>query len=337
MQLAFFLSTLYHHDLKGSAVMNAGGVGLWVVAIAMAVGTSGGGADEPVDPLADALLAAHNHERDKEHVAPLKLSRTLCQSAAVHVRDMANHQTLDHKGSDGSTVADRVKKAGYTFVRVGENIANGQKSVARVMDTWMNSPGHRANILADYTEMGAAQAEDDDGDPYWCVNFGIPIPRLKPDEAAVAVLKQINQDRKAHHRPALKAVSTLGRGAMAISAAMAAKDSLEIDGDPFKLVGDKELKGKEIRLQLSANVPTPEAAAKALVGANTDLLASFREVGIGYALAKSGTPYWCAIFAKPTDAKVPSSRERTELGTKTNGTVAAGLAVVLLQNGSRWQ
>ena len=110
MQLAFFLSTLYHHDLKGSAVMNAGGVGLWVVAIAMAVGTSGGGADEPVDPLADALLAAHNHERDKEHVAPLKLSRTLCQSAAVHVRDMANHQTLDHKGSDGSTVADGSKR-----------------------------------------------------------------------------------------------------------------------------------------------------------------------------------------------------------------------------------
>ena len=57
---------------------------------------------------------------------------------------------------------------------------------------------------------------------------------------------------------------------------MAAKDSLDIDGDPFKLVGDKKLKGKEIRLQLIANVPTPEAAAKALVGANTDLaLASF--------------------------------------------------------------
>lgn len=260
-------------------------------------------ADTPIDPTIDALLSAHNRERDKEHVAPLKLSRTLCESAAVHARDMAKHQKLEHTGSDGSTVADRAKRKGYAYVRVGENIAEGQKSVERVMTAWLNSPGHRANILGDFTEMGAAQAEDDSGDPFWCVNFGIPIPRLKPDEAAGAVLKQINQDRQARNRQALKAESSLGKGAMAISAAMAAKDSLEIDGDPFKLIGDKEIEGKDIRLQLSANVPTPEAAAQALVGADSDALASFRQVGIGYALAKSGTPYWCAIFAKPAQGK----------------------------------
>jgi uncharacterized protein YkwD len=288
--------------------MNASRVEICIVAIALV--TSCGRADERVDSVLDALLAAHNHERDLAHVAPLKLSRTLCQSAAVHVHDMAEHEKLDHKGSDGSTVADRVKQKGYAFVRVGENIANGQKSVEKVMDSWMNSPGHRANILADFTEMGAAQAEGDDGDLYWCVNFGIPIPRLKPDEAAAAVLKQINQDRQARSRPALKAEPALGRGAMAISAAMAAKDSLEIDGDPFKIIGDKEIEGKDIRLQLSANVPTPEAAAKALVGADSDSLASFRQVGIGYALAKNGTPYWCAIFVKPAGAKeTPRGRE----------------------------
>jgi uncharacterized protein YkwD len=261
-------------------------------------------ADAPIDPTIEALLAAHNRERDKEHVPPLKLSRLLCESAAGHVRDMAKHQKLEHTGIDGSTVADRAKRRGYAYVRVGENIAKGQKSVERVMTTWMNSPGHRANILADFTEMGAAQAEDDNGDLYWCVNFGIPIPRLKPDEAAGAVLKQINQDRQARNRQALKAEPSLGKGAMAISAAMAAKDSLEIDGDPFKLMGDKEIEGKDIRLQLCANVPTPEAAAQALVGADSDPLASFRQVGIGYALAKSGTPYWCAIFAKPAQVKV---------------------------------
>jgi uncharacterized protein YkwD len=254
--------------------------------------------DVPVNAIFDALLTAHNRERDKEHVAPLKLSRALCESATVHVRDMAKHQKLDHTGTDGSTVADRAKQKGYASVRVGENIAKGQKSVEKVMDSWMDSPGHRANILADYTEMGAAQAEDDNGDLYWCVNFGISIPRLKPDEAAAAVLKEINQDRQARSRQTLKAEPALGRGAMAISAAMAAKDSLEIDGDPFKLIGDKEIGGKEIRIQLSANLPTPEAAAKALVGADSDPLATFRQVGIGYALAKSGTPYWCAIFAK---------------------------------------
>ena len=52
-------------------------------------------------------------------------------------------------------------------------------------------------------------------------------------------------------------------------------------------------------------MPTPVAAAKALVGEEADTLATFRQVGIGYALAKSGTPYWCAIFAKPAEAKTP--------------------------------
>ena len=120
-------------------------------------------------------------------------------------RDMAKRHKLDHKGSDGSTVADRVKRAGYVYVRVGENIADGQKTVDQVMDSWMKSPGHRANILAEFTEMGAARVEDDEGVNYWCVNFGAPMPRLKPDEAAAAVIKEINRDRETAKSVPLKA------------------------------------------------------------------------------------------------------------------------------------
>ena len=242
-----------------------------------------------------------------EKLPPFTLSRVLCDSAEVHARDMAKHQTLDHTGSDGSTVAERVKRKSYAYVRMGENIAKGQKTVEQVMTSWMNSPGHRANILANFTEMGAARIQDDDGEFYWCVNFGIPIPRLNPADAAATVLTLINQDRQAKNEPALKAEPTLGRGAMSVSAAMAAKDSLEVDGDPFKLIGEKELEGKEVRLQLSANVPTPEAAAKALVGDDRDQLATFRQIGIGYALAKNGTPYWCAIFARPARPRLPGT------------------------------
>ena len=136
---------------------------------------------------------------------PLTLSPKLCESAGAHARDMAVHQTLDHKGNDGSTVADRVKRVGYIWVRVGENIARGQRTVDQVMDTWMNSPGHRANILADFTEMGAARVEDDDGTNFWCVNFGIPMPRLKPDEAAALVVKELNRERETGRKGLLKA------------------------------------------------------------------------------------------------------------------------------------
>jgi uncharacterized protein YkwD len=274
-------------------------------ALAMAVLSGGRWIDERVDPAVASLLAAHNRERKKEGRDPLRLSSKLCQAAAVHALDMAKHQKLDHAGSDGSTVADRIKRTGYVFVRVGENIAVGQETVDEVMTTWMKSPGHRANILAEFTEMGAARAEDEEGEPYWCVNFGIPMPRLKAEEAAAAVIKQINRDRQAAGRVELKVESRLARAAMAISEAMAAKDSLDLDSDPFKLIDEKAIEGREVRLQLSANVATPVEAANALLGEDANQLASFREIGVGYALAKNGTPYWCAIFAKPSASRGP--------------------------------
>src|SRR5262245_44149311 len=122
--------------------------------------------NQTADPTAASLLAAHNQQRKNRGRGPLTLSAKLSDAAAVHAKDMALHQTLDHTGSDGSTAVDRVKRVGYVYVRVGENIAQGQTTVQEVMTTWMNSPGHRDNILADFTEMGAAQAEDDEGDLY---------------------------------------------------------------------------------------------------------------------------------------------------------------------------
>jgi uncharacterized protein YkwD len=261
-------------------------------------------AGEPADPTAAALLSAHNRERALEGRKPLNLSSRLCESAAVHALDMAKHHKLDHKGSDGSTVADRAKRKGYNYVRVGENIAEGQKTVEQVLTSWMASPGHRENILDDFTEMGAARAEEN-GNPYWCVNFGIPMPRLKPDEAVAAVVKEINRDRVAGKHAVLKVDPALGRAAMAISAKMAARDSLELGSDPFALVDEDVTQGRELGLKLSANVPTPHEAAKALHTDDAAQLASYRQIGAGYAVAKSGTPYWCAIFAKPLPPRRP--------------------------------
>jgi uncharacterized protein YkwD len=264
-------------------------------------------ASEPnktVDPTLAPLLAAHNRERAKEKLGPLKLSDKLTRAAALHARDMADHHTLEHKGSDGSNVADRVKRQRYVFVKVGENIANGQETVAEVMTTWMNSPGHRANILANFTQMGAAHFADDEGVIYWCVDFGLPMPRLNPEDAADAVLKKLNRDRVAAKRPKLKAEPALGRAAMKLAAGLAAKDSLKTEGDdPFKVVDDEGVRLRELRLMFNANAPTPEEAAKSLLGDDAEELNAFEEIGIGYAVAESGTPYWCAIFAKPAPPK----------------------------------
>jgi uncharacterized protein YkwD len=136
------------------------------------------------------------------------------------------------------------------------------------------------------------------------------MPKLKPDEAAAAVVKKLNRDRRAAGKPAFKAETKLGRAAMAVSEAIAEKDSLDIEKDAFKLIDAQGIQERELRLQLAGNVPNPEEAAKSLLGKDANKLDGFREIGVGYTVAKNGTPYWCAIFAKPIGEKPRAIRQR---------------------------
>src|SRR5436309_1691882 len=70
----------------------------------------------------DALLAAHNRIRAENELQPLRANRQLAEAARDHARDMAEHQKLSHEGSDDSDPAKRVKRRGYRFQEVGENI-----------------------------------------------------------------------------------------------------------------------------------------------------------------------------------------------------------------------
>jgi uncharacterized protein YkwD len=253
---------------------------------------------KPPDPIVVGLLDGHNRERAKESKAPLVLSEKLSEAAAIHAKDMAERHKLDHTGSDKSTVSERVKRTGYPYILVGENIADGQKTVDEVMEGWIESPSHRENIMGDFTEMGAARAKDDKGVFYWCVNLGTPIPQLKPKEAAADVVKYLNDDRKKRKKPLLKAEPRIGKVAMEISALMAKNDSSRIEGDPFKLIETEAPRGREFRILLSGNAPTHVEAAKSVLGDEVGALDDYREIGVGYANAKNGTPYWCTILAK---------------------------------------
>jgi len=265
---------------------------------------------KPVDPIASALLEAHNAERKKEDLAPLQFSEKLTRAALLHAKDMAEHHKLDHTGTDKSTVVERVKRQEYPYILVGENIADGQKDVDEVMTTWMESPGHRANILAKFTEMGAARVKDDEGVNYWCVDLGAPIPQFKATEATAALVKYLNLDRKEREQPVLKAEPRLSKAAMQIGALMAKKDTSKLEGDPFKLIEAEAPRGRELRILLSGNAPTEVEAAKSLVGDDPAELDDYREIGVGYALAKTGTPYWCIILGKPILEKPRAVRIR---------------------------
>ena len=136
------------------------------------------------------------------------------------------------------------------------------------------------------------------------------MPQLKPSEAAAALVKYLNEERKEREKPLLKADARLGKVAMELSAYMAKKDTSKIEGDPFKLVQTDAPRGREFRLLLSGNAPTHVDAAKSLMGEDASELDDFREIGVGYAIAKSGTPYWCTILAKQVIEKPRAVRIR---------------------------
>ncbi len=117
------------------------------------------------------LLDAVNAQRLANSRSALTWNNKLGQAAQDHSQDMSDHTTMTHTGSNGSTPAQRVTAAGYIWQATGENVAWGQTSVTQVMTDWMNSAGHRANILStSYTEFGCARVGN-----YWTQVFGKPM------------------------------------------------------------------------------------------------------------------------------------------------------------------
>ena len=80
---------------------------------------------------------------------------------------------MSHVGTDGSTFDQRIARTGYQANALGENVAFGYPTPAAVMDGWMTSPGHRANILnCAFRGIGVGVATGGDGRLYWTQNFG---------------------------------------------------------------------------------------------------------------------------------------------------------------------
>ncbi len=91
-----------------------------------------------------------NQARAQYRLVPLRLASLHNRAAQGHAVDMINNGFFDHRGSDGSTPFLRMSAVGIQYVHAGENIAQGQRTSAEVMNGWMNSSGHRANILSTY-------------------------------------------------------------------------------------------------------------------------------------------------------------------------------------------
>ncbi|MFD9503938.1 CAP domain-containing protein [Streptomyces sp. NPDC060035] len=118
-----------------------------------------------------AVLALVNQERAKVGCRPVTASASLNALAQNFSEDMAARGFFGHTDPDGATPWDRADKAGVEGLG-GENIARGQADAQAVMDAWMNSDGHRANILnCDYTTLGVG-VQLGSGGPWWTQDFG---------------------------------------------------------------------------------------------------------------------------------------------------------------------
>jgi len=126
----------------------------------------------------EVLLARINAERRALGRSPLIDDHRLDDAALRHARDMLSRGYFSHQSPEGKTVRQRAEAAGYSWQAIGENIAEGQLSVAEVVKSWMESPDHRRNILdRDFTQhgLGVALGEGASGfQVVWVETFGRP-------------------------------------------------------------------------------------------------------------------------------------------------------------------
>jgi uncharacterized protein YkwD len=102
----------------------------------------------------------------------------LAKAARRHSKNMAGSNRLGHRGSGNSTVEKRVRRAGYTWQAVGENVAGGLNTCEAVVSGWLKSPGHCANIMDPaFTHIGAACEQNSKSryGTYWTLVLAAPL------------------------------------------------------------------------------------------------------------------------------------------------------------------
>jgi uncharacterized protein YkwD len=137
---------------------------------------SGGGSDSGgSSSTITAVIKIVNEERQKAGCSDLSSESRLEAAAQKHSELQADQNNMSHQLPGEAPMGDRVTAEGYQWRGVAENVAAGYPDAASVMDGWMNSPGHKANILnCSYEEIGVGVAKSSSGTLYWTQNFATP-------------------------------------------------------------------------------------------------------------------------------------------------------------------
>lgn len=125
---------------------------------------------ENISQYAKQVATLVNEERAKAGLAPLALDVTISKAATTRSKEIQT--SFSHTRPNGSSFSTVLKENGISYKGSGENIAWGQKTPKEVMKAWMNSDGHRANILnKNYTKIGVGYVQNSAGTAYWTQLF----------------------------------------------------------------------------------------------------------------------------------------------------------------------
>ena len=133
------------------------------------------------------LFILTNEAREKEGLNPLCLNETLNKISQIHSDGQFECMKMSHSGcslsdNDKETLRHRIDSVDYSWSTIGENVAYGYIKSKNVFEAWMESPGHRANILnPNFKEIGIGIKGNFDRDIYWTQVFGTPYFGEKTD------------------------------------------------------------------------------------------------------------------------------------------------------------
>ena len=191
---------------------------------------------DDIDQLREQALILLNQSRKEHNLPPLVLEARLNKAAQGHANDMLKRKYFAHASPEGKTAGDRYRQAGGgKWLVTAENIATFNNThlpitkdiLNNIQKNWMNSPGHRKNILLrGVTEFGFGIAADAQGNLYAVQNFAGPgadtdaagreVRPIRPQEQVALVLAIVNAERKKAGRAPLGADDALNRGAIAL-------------------------------------------------------------------------------------------------------------------------
>ncbi|HLR70429.1 MAG TPA: CAP domain-containing protein [Pseudogracilibacillus sp.] len=116
---------------------------------------------DQLDAFEREVVELTNEEREKHDLSPLQIDQDLSNVARKKSKDMAKEGYFDHESPTYGSPFDMIKSYDIDYYAAGENIAKGQQTPQEVVDAWMDSPGHRENILNDdFTHIGVGFVED---------------------------------------------------------------------------------------------------------------------------------------------------------------------------------